>query len=168
MSDLLPTVTADETADERADRLAETAEALVDRIRTQPAAQLFAELLVGLPRTDLYGVIGLLAAAVDPSVSPNVWWGWVRHKVAAMESRPIRWDGDEDRYMPSATPTTGTRAEDLTTARIRHLAEVQHLTDRAIGEQVGLHRDAVAARRKRARPPIPAGGSCRGARLEAA
>lgn len=151
-----------ETHEERTDRLAGVVLELVDRLRTEPAIPLLHDLLDPLDRLDVYGICGLLGAAVDPTVPPSIWWGWVRHGVTAMTADPIRWDTELDALDALADaaqePHVNQRktAPDPIDARIAELAEAR-MTDREIGGVLGLSRDAVAARRKRARIPSGAG-----------
>lgn len=88
-----------ETAEDTAERLAPTALALVRRLRSEPVDQLRHELLTGLSGRDRDALIMLLAAAVDPNVSPDIWWNWVRYYDEIETDRLRRrreLDGDTD------------------------------------------------------------------------
>lgn len=128
----------DETRDQRAERLAPTAAAWAARLRDEDVDTLAAELLDPLPRRDLYGLIGLLGGAADPSVPASVWWGWVRFRDALATAEPIRWAEDE------------LRIEDMTTAEINdlmwQLREEDHMQYKDIAHRVQLDPAAVSKR----------------------
>src|SRR5690554_2342039 len=126
-----------ETAEQAAERLAPTAAALVQRLRTEPADQLRRDLLAGLTVWDRDGLIMLLAAAVDPNVDPEVWWGWVRHgDVICAGHRLTAEEPDDDGPDPAAV-------EALIADESLSVAQVMAAT--------GLSREAIESRRRRAR-----------------
>lgn len=146
-----------ETREQRAERLAPTAAEWVTRLRDEDVNTLAAELLDPLPRRDLYGLIGLLGGAADPSVPASAWWGWVRHRDVLAGAEPIRWADDE------------LRIEDMTSAQINQLisrlATDRHLSDAEIAQETGLSHDMVAKRRERMKlPPALRRGDVRTAR----
>ena len=61
-----------------AEKLAPIALQLVDGIRVEDPLRLCQRLLGPLDGWELWGLVCLLAAAVDPHVSPEMLWGWVR------------------------------------------------------------------------------------------
>lgn len=63
-----------------AEQMAPVALELVRRVRTDPPLALWRDLVAPLDGWQQAALIALLAAAVDPSVHPDVWWGWVRHR----------------------------------------------------------------------------------------
>lgn len=131
-----------ETQQQRADRLAPVAKQWVLRLREEDVDSLAAALLDPLPRRDLYALIGLLGGAADPSVDPEVWWGWVRYADAINAAAPIVWDEDERPI------------EDLDSEQINGLIERldgQRLNHREIGERTGLSAMAVERRLRRLR-----------------
>lgn len=64
--------------DQLAEKLAPVVLELVDGIRVEDPLRLCQRLLGPLDGWELWGLICLLAAAVDPHVSPEMLWGWVR------------------------------------------------------------------------------------------
>lgn len=143
-----------ETDDQRADRLASLAMEWADRIRTEPVDGLAAELLNPLPRDDLYGLIGLLGGAADPTVPTSIWWGWVRYGVTAVTADPIRWDGpeepDDDPVVAGARRGQPKGGPDVVDQRVLELDRLGR-TARQIGDEMGMTRAAAASRLRRAR-----------------
>lgn len=73
--------------EDRARDLAPLAMELVHRIRYEDPTALCQELLPRLDGWELWAVITLLAAAVDPHAHPEVLWGWARHLLPARQLR---------------------------------------------------------------------------------
>jgi hypothetical protein len=130
-----------------ADELAPVALELAERVRHDDPDVLDADVLERLSRFQLKCLCLLLAAAGDTSVSPDIWWGWVRFRDAIDHPSPIMWADDE------------VRIEDMTSEQINgliaRLARDHHKRDDEIAEVVRLSPGAVAKRRERA--GIPAG-----------
>lgn len=74
-----------------AEKLAPIALQLVDGIRVEDPLRLCQRLLGPLDGWELWGLVCLLAAAVDPHVSPEMLWGWVRLR----DMKPRRLDPGE-------------------------------------------------------------------------
>lgn len=71
-----------------AEQMAPVALEYAERVRTDPPMLLWRELVAPYDGWHQAALIALLAAAVDPSVHPDVLWGWARHRDAL--SRPTR------------------------------------------------------------------------------
>lgn len=128
-----------ETREETAERLAPVAVAVVLRIRAEDVDQLNADLLAGLSHRDLTGLVMMLAAAVDPNVDPELWWGWKRYAEELNRAREA-----------SAEEADGEPAE-LSQAQIaERLAELAGHRSCEIAAATGLTVRAVEGRKRRA------------------
>lgn len=123
-----------------ADELAPVALELAERIRHDSPDVLDAEVLDRLTRFQLKALCLLLAAAGDTSVSPEIWWGWVRYRESIEQKAPIVWAEDEK----PIEEMDSTSINDL----IAELAG-RNRSDDEIAEATGLTAGAVAGRRRR-------------------
>lgn len=64
--------------EQMAEKLAPIALEFVEGIRVEDPLRLCQRLLGGLDGWEMWGLVCLLAAAVDPHASPELLWGWVR------------------------------------------------------------------------------------------
>jgi hypothetical protein len=123
-----------------ADRMAPVAAELVRRVRTDPPMVLWRDLVAPLDGYEVAALVALLAAAVDPSVHPDVLWGWVRHREAIKRAAPIVWDEGQEPI------------EAMDSARVDALVRSmtgRRRSDEEIAEATGLTAGAVAKRRQR-------------------
>lgn len=131
-----------------AEQMAPVALEYVRRVRTDPPLALWRDLVAPLDGWQQAALIALLAAAVDPSVHPDILWGWVRHRDVIEHPSPIVWDHGE---LP---------IEEMGSAQINVLiGELagRGRTARQIADEIGLSVDAVAKRQERIRRQAAAG-----------
>jgi hypothetical protein len=125
--------------DDRAEDLAPIADELVRRIRTDDPRRLCSELLGRLDGWQLWALVCLLAAAVDPTVSPEVWWGWARHRDVLAQAALIRIDDE-----PAPV------GDEQVNATIKRLME-QGVSNQLISDVTGLPVSTVKGRKVRMR-----------------
>jgi hypothetical protein len=128
--------------DDRAEDLAPIADELVRRIRTDDPRRLCSELLGRLDGWQLWALVCLLAAAVDPTASPEVWWGWTRHRDVLAQAALIPLD---DEPAPDRQVDT-----EQVNATIRRLME-RDASNQLISDVTGLPVSTVKGRKVRMR-----------------